>query len=210
MYLVKTPGLIKTIFSSFIWSVPTSASTVFLTFDDGPIPEVTPWVLDLLLEYNMKATFFCVGDNANKYPELLKRITKEGHSIGNHTYHHLNGWKTEHDNYINDLSLCSGYIESTFFRPPYGKLTLSQAKSILATHEVIMWDLLSGDFDQTISSQRCLQNVLDHYAKGAIIVFHDSLKAEKHLKYVLPQFLEHLKTRGFTSQNLSCINPVES
>lgn len=190
MYLVKTPPIIKTIFSDFVWSLDTDSKEVFITFDDGPIPELTPWVLDELKKYDFKATFFCVGDNVRKYPEIYQRIIAEGHSVGNHTYNHLNGWNNDLDTYLENIKKCDNIVSSDLFRPPYGKMKPNQSAVIKTEKSIIMWDVLSGDFDQTISQEKCLSNVMDNFVFGSIIVFHDNLKAEKNLKYVLPRFFE--------------------
>ena len=205
--LVKTPRFVKKIFPSRIWSLPNKDSKVYLTFDDGPIPEITPWVLDLLKQNRAKATFFCIGDNVNKNPSIFKRIIEEGHAIGNHTYNHLNGWNINTDDYIQnceqfddlsnklvkDISITSMYDSLKLFRPPYGKLTSKQSKVLQNKgYKICMWDILSGDFSQNISPEKCLQNVIKHISPGNIIVFHDSLKAEKNLRYVLPKILEHI------------------
>lgn len=202
MYLVKTPQVVQSIFSDFVWSIPTERKEIFLTFDDGPIPEVTPWVLDLLAEFDFKATFFCVGDNVRKYPQIYDRILDEGHGVGNHTYHHLNGWTTDQDTYLENVKKCDGMVSSDLFRPPYGKLRRSQSQVLKLIKTVVMWDVLSGDFDTSISNEKCLSNVMDNYSKGSIIVFHDSLKAEEKLRYVLPKFLEHLSGNGYVSKSL--------
>ncbi len=205
MYLVKTPPLIKTIFSDFVWNVDTQDKVVYLTFDDGPIPEMTPWVLDQLHKYDFKATFFCVGDNIRKYPEIYQEILLEGHSIGNHTYHHINGWNTDHQTYLHDVSLCDNMMSTTLFRPPYGKLRPSQSTIIKADKTVVMWDVLSGDFDQSITPEKCLNNVLDNFENGSIIVFHDNIKAAKNLQYALPRFLAHLHEQGYQCHNMEAL-----
>jgi peptidoglycan-N-acetylglucosamine deacetylase len=170
---------------------------VFLTFDDGPHPDITPWALDVLKEFNAKATFFMVGENANKYPEIVKRIIENGHAVGNHTYNHLNGWKTPKPAYLENIKKCSEVFQSTLFRPPYGKITRVQAKSLEGSYKIIMWDVLSKDYDKSVSPEGCITNVLSHSRSGSIIVFHDSLKAERNLKESLPKILETLAGRGF-------------
>ena len=205
MYLVKTPPLIKTLFPDFIWNIETDEPRVFLTFDDGPIPRLTPWILDVLAEYHFKATFFCVGENATRYPDLVNRMVSEGHLLGNHTHNHLNGWFTDKDAYLENVEACNHIIPTTLFRPPYGKLRRSQFNAIRTEKSVIMWDVLSGDFDQSISKEKCLSNVIDHYGAGSIIVFHDNLKSEVKLRYVLPKVLEHLVENGYVSENLECL-----
>jgi peptidoglycan-N-acetylglucosamine deacetylase len=199
MYLVKTPTIIKNIFSEHIWDIATEEQCVYLTFDDGPIPEVTPWVLDLLAKYDFKATFFCVGENIAKYPEIYQRILSEGHTIGNHTYNHVNGWTTNSDDYIENVALCDQMTETTLFRPPYGKLRPSQAASIKQNKRIVMWDILSGDFDPSITADQCLENVTSNYAAGSIIVFHDNVKSFDKLKDVLPILFEEWQSKGWKS-----------
>lgn len=202
---VKTNKVIKKIFNNLVWDIPNSENKIYLTFDDGPIPSVTEWVLDVLKSENIKATFFCIGDNIKKYPEIYKRILTEGHQIGNHTFNHLNGWKTKTNYYIENFKLCEtehsklNPKHSFLFRPPYGKIKPSQSKEIKQLgYKIIMWDVLSYDFDQNISEEECLKNVISNTSQGSIIVFHDSLKAEKNLKYALPKAIQILKNKGFT------------
>jgi len=205
MYLVKTPPIVKTIFADFVWHIDTDIKEVFLTFDDGPIPGLTPWVLDILAEYNSKATFFCVGENVKKHRSIFDRIIQEGHTIGNHTYNHLNGWNTENEVYIQNVAGCDNFMETNLFRPPYGKMKPSQSSVIKSEKTVVMWDVLSGDFDLSITKEKCLTNVIENYSQGSVIVFHDNIKAEEKLKYVLPAFLEHLAENGFVASNLDCL-----
>jgi peptidoglycan/xylan/chitin deacetylase (PgdA/CDA1 family) len=212
MYSVRPNWLMRKFYSSAIWRVPTKEKKIFLTFDDGPIPEVTPWVLSTLQEYNAKATFFCVGENIEKHPDIFRQIISGGHSIGNHTYNHLNGWKTKTKEYLENTERCESiikyqvssikYQEKKLFRPPYGRMRKSQYSILNTQYSVIMWDVLSGDFDQTISEEKCLQNVLAKTRTGSIVVFHDSLKAKKNLFYVLPKFLEHFSKEGFQFEQL--------
>lgn len=205
MYLVKTPPILKTIFADFVWHIDTDIKEVYLTFDDGPIPGLTPWVLDILAEYNSKATFFCVGENVKKHRSIFDRIIQEGHTIGNHTYNHLNGWNTENEVYIQNVAECDNFMETNLFRPPYGKMKPSQSSVIKSEKTVVMWDVLSGDFDLSITKEKCLTNVIENYSQGSVIVFHDNIKAEEKLKYVLPSFLEHLAENGFVASNLDCL-----
>lgn len=207
MYLVKTPPLIKTIFSDLVWNIDTNDKKVFITFDDGPIPGLTPWVLDVLQDYGFTATFFCVGENVKRYPHIHDRILSEGHIVGNHTFNHLNGWHTDNDDYINNVVLCDMYTASNLFRPPYGKLKPAQSQAIKQDKTIVMWDILSGDFDINISEEKCLNNVMNNYKSGSIIVFHDNIKAEKKLKYVLPIFLKELADNNFVSESLECLVP---
>ena len=209
-YWVKTNKWIKKIFNDLVWDIPNSENKIYLTFDDGPIPEVTEWVLDILKSAKIKATFFCIGDNIKKYPEVYRRILSEGHQTGNHTFNHLNGWKMDAKNYIDNLKLCEteqlklNTEHSFLFRPPYGKIKPSQSKAIRNLgYKIIMWDVLSYDFDSTILKEKCLENVISNTEQGSIIVFHDSVKAEKNLKYALPKAIQVLKDKGFVFDIIS-------
>lgn len=205
LYWIKTNRIIKQIFSKFIWDIPNTENKVYLTFDDGPIPEITEWVLDQLKTHNAKATFFCIGDNIDKHPELFKKVIRDGHAIGNHTFNHLNGWKTATGAYIENTKRCDTTIEkwainlkSKIFRPPYGKIKIAQSKEIQKLgYKIIMWDVLSADFDQNLSKEGCLENVLSNIESGSVIVFHDSIKAFKNLEYVLPRTLAYLQENNF-------------
>lgn len=217
--LTKTPRLVHWLFPERVWAFSRSNPAVYLTFDDGPIPEITSWVLVQLQKYEARATFFCIGDNLNKHPKIAHQILAEGHQIGNHTYHHKNGWRTSLKSYLEDVekfNLKFRVLNSEFenkqssiknlkskipFRPPYGKMTSKQAKSVLKNgHKIIMWDVLSRDYDQNISEEKCLHNVISNIQQGSIVVFHDSLKAEKNLKHVLPKVLEHIKNKGWNCE----------
>jgi peptidoglycan/xylan/chitin deacetylase (PgdA/CDA1 family) len=206
-YFIKTPWIAKKFFSSYEWSLPAEENDVYLTFDDGPHPTITPWVLDQLKQFNAKATFFCIGNNVEKYPDVYQKVLDEKHAIGNHTYHHLNGWKTDDNKYINDVSAAAQLIQSNLFRPPHGRIRSSQAKRIPGAMKkddvrIIMWDVLSADFDSSFSPEQCLNNVLENVSPGSIIVFHDSEKAFNNLKYALPKTLESLKEAGFNFRRI--------
>ena len=203
MYLVKTPQFIQNLFPNFIWKVPTTDKVLYLTFDDGPIPEVTPWVLDQLDQYQAKATFFCVGDNVRKHPEVFSQVMLGGHSVGSHTFHHLNGWGTENIPYFHNVRRGANLVHSDLFRPPYGRLKPKQAQFLQRHYQIVMWDVLSGDFDPQLSREQCLENVLQNSQKGSIIVFHDSLKAEDKLTYVLPKVLKHFSDLGYRFERLT-------
>lgn len=205
-YWIKTNQLIKIIFKNYVWDIPNNENKIYLTFDDGPTPDVTEWTLSQLKKYNVKATFFCIGNNIEKHPDIFNKIIEDGHSIGNHTFNHLNGWKTKTEEYVDNVNLCNNQIQkstnhpinSTIFRPPYGKIKSNQAKKIKQLgYKIIQWDVLSADFDNTISVEDCLENVLSNIKKGSIVVFHDSLKARKNLEYVLPKTLDFLVNEGY-------------
>ena len=211
LYWVKTNWLIKKLFRNYKWDVSNNEKKVYLTFDDGPIPEATSWVLEELLKYNAKATFFCIGDNIQKHPELFEKISEAGHSVGNHSYNHLNGWKTQTKTYLENIKRCEDEIyrndsislHKKLFRPPYGKIKLSQSRALRSLgYEIVMWDVLSADFDTEITNEKCLDNVLSNIKPGSIVVFHDSIKAFKNLEYALPKTLEYLKANGFTCEVL--------
>jgi peptidoglycan/xylan/chitin deacetylase (PgdA/CDA1 family) len=202
LYLVKTPYLIKKYFSKFVWDVPQSPHSIFLTFDDGPTPGVTEFVLKELDKYQAKASFFCIGERAKKHPELFEQIKTQGHIVANHTYSHLNGKKTSKEEYLNSFKKCEEVFSSKLFRPPYGKITKAQHEEVLKTHQIIMWDVLSGDFDQNISKEKCWKNVRENTNGGSIIVFHDSEKAKEKLLYTLPKTLEYFSNKGFVFKSL--------
>lgn len=202
MYLVKTPGFIRNLFPNFTWNIPTKEKVIYLTFDDGPIPEVTPWVLEQLNEHNAQATFFCVGDNVGKYPELFEQIIESGHSVGNHTFNHLNGWRTDNIPYFHNIRRCARMVNSELFRPPYGRLRPKQSQFLQRHYRIVMWDILSGDFDPKLSEDQCYQNVISNVKPGSIVVFHDSLKAKEKLVYTLPKVLSHLSNQGFLFKKL--------
>lgn len=197
MYLVKTPKLMQAMLPAFTWSIPTHERVLHLTFDDGPIPEVTPWVLDTLQTFGAKATFFCVGDNVVRHPGVYARVMAEGHAVGNHTFNHLNGWQTERLAYLHNVRRCARVVDSDLFRPPYGRLLPGQRQFIERHFRIIMWDVLSGDFDQDITPQRCLENVIGNAGPGSIVVLHDSRKAEKNLRFVLPAVLAYFAGEGY-------------
>jgi len=211
--LVKTPEIIARFFKGYTWHFKRDSKNIYLTFDDGPIPKITPWVLDLLKQYNAKATFFCIGENASKYPAIFKSILKNGHKIGNHTFNHLNGLKTKTETYIKNTEKAHNTfagIEADFlnktpflFRPPYGKIRPKQAKILKDKgFDIVLWDVLSRDFDVKLSGKECFKNVKKHTLKGSIIVFHDSLKAFDRLKYVLPKVLKYYSEKGYKFKSI--------
>jgi peptidoglycan/xylan/chitin deacetylase (PgdA/CDA1 family) len=198
-YWVKNPKWLGNLYSNILFRKEEEEKIIYLTFDDGPIPKVTPWVLDILAAYKAKATFFCIGDNVRKYTNIYTRLKKEGHSIGNHTHNHLNAWSVNKKDYLENIQKCMEFIDSDFFRPPYGKLTPSLSKSIRIELglSIVLWDILSGDFDQQLSPERCWFNMKDKIESGSIIVFHDSLKAWPRLSTVLPKLLIHFTNQGY-------------
>jgi peptidoglycan/xylan/chitin deacetylase (PgdA/CDA1 family) len=201
MYLIKTPFWLRAIYPNCTWKIPVQEKVIYLSFDDGPDPEATPFVLENLKKYNAKATFFCIGNNVLKHPNIYESILKEGHRVGNHTYDHLNGWKTENNIYINNIKDAMNIIDSTLFRPPYGRITKSQIKILKQTdslpNQIIMWDVLSGDFDIQIDGETCARNVINNTVPGSIIVFHDSQKAWDRMSIALPKVLEHFSNLGY-------------
>lgn len=197
MYLVKTPQLIQNLFPNFTWRIPTMEKVIYLTFDDGPIPDVTPWVLEQLAAYDAKATFFCVGENIKKHPEVFQQVVDHGHAVGNHTYNHLNGWATDNIPYFHNVRHCANKVQTVLFRPPYGRLKPKQAQFLARHYRIVMWDVLSGDFDPNITQEQCLNNVVANAKRGSIVVFHDSQKTEGKLSYVLPKVLEHYSALGY-------------
>lgn len=199
-YLVKTPWWMKRLFPHCTWDLPADGKTLYLTFDDGPHPTITPFVLEQLKQYNAKATFFCIGDNVNKYPDVYQRLTEEGHAVGNHTQHHLNGWKTADDIYINDVQAAADAIHSTLFRPPYGRIKRSQIKKLHQSRpgtKIIMWNILAGDWDGAVSPEKCYQRIQKRIGAGDIIVFHDSEKAWDRMSYSLQQVLRDFSAKGY-------------
>ncbi len=200
MYLINSPFWLQWLYPSLTWHKSREEKCVYLTFDDGPIPVVTPFVLNTLKKYDAKATFFCIGDNVAKYPDIFQQIPAGGHSIGNHTYNHLKGWKTNTRLYIDNTQKCDELLHSNLFRPPYGKIKRSQILSLKAKFpglDIIMWDVLSGDFDPGITAEKCLNNVIKYTRNGSVIVFHDSIKAYPRLEYALPLVLEFLADKGY-------------
>lgn len=203
VYFAHTPHLIQRIFDQFTWRSDPSDERVFLTFDDGPIPEVTPWVLDCLAAHNAKATFFCVGENVERHGDIFARLQEDGHAVGNHTHNHLSGWSSETDHYLNNVARCAEVVPSRLFRPPYGRISPRSAWALKNKYRIVMWDVLSGDFDVNQTGKQVLSNVIDNVRPGSIVVFHDSLKSERNLRYALPRALDILSARGYRFTALS-------
>jgi peptidoglycan/xylan/chitin deacetylase (PgdA/CDA1 family) len=220
-YIIKTPNLFKFIFKNLVWRFSSKEKVLYLTFDDGPTQEITEWTLQELKKYDAKATFFCIGKNIAEHPEIFQKVIEEKHSIGNHSNNHLNGWKTNTADYIKNIEDAEKYFEenstlkavilsavegqnSKLFRPPYGKLTFKQSIKIRKKgYKIVMWDVLSADFDPAVSNEKCLENVIRNIQNGSIIVFHDSVKASEKLHFVLPRLLEYYSAKGFCFSSIA-------
>ncbi|MDG1730527.1 MAG: polysaccharide deacetylase family protein [Algibacter sp.] len=216
---IKTPLVAKKLFPNYIWDVSTSEKVIYLTFDDGPTPEITHWTLDVLKTYNAKATFFCIGNNIEKHPEIFQNILNAGHAIGNHTQNHIKGWKTKAKDYLKNIELCETILKSqitdssivnsnalitNLFRPPYGQITPKQGNELMALgYKIVMWDVLSFDWEESIEKENCLNNVITKTIAGSIIVFHDSIKASRNMQYALPQVLKHFSEKGYCFKALN-------
>jgi peptidoglycan/xylan/chitin deacetylase (PgdA/CDA1 family) len=204
MYFHKTPDFLKRIYPQLIWNNPPGEQKIYLTFDDGPIPMVTPFVLEQLESRACKATFFCIGDNVAKHRDIFHQVIDSGHSIGNHTFHHLNSWVTPANVYLEDVEKCDEVIKTIanfkprLFRPPYGRIKRNVIPHLTREYQVIMWDNLTGDFDPKLTKERCLTSAIKNTADGSIVTFHDSLKAQNNLEYTLPALLDHFLKKGFS------------
>jgi len=206
MYLLKTPWLLKKLYPNLLWDADRSSKCIYLTFDDGPIPIVTPFVLNILKQYNAKATFFCIGDNVSKHPDVFELVKNEGHAIGNHTYNHLKGWDTEDQTYLNNFLKADELLDTKLFRPPYGRMKRSQAKLLQNAKpgfQAVMWNVLSADFDANVTPEKCLDNVIKNTKSGDIVLFHDSLKAKERMQYALPRALEIWSKQGYSFNPLA-------
>jgi peptidoglycan/xylan/chitin deacetylase (PgdA/CDA1 family) len=201
MYFIKTPFWLRLIYRSCIWRKPTEDKVLFLSFDDGPHPEATPFALEQLALFNAKASFFCIGKNVQLFPEIYAAIITAGHTLGNHTQNHMNGWENKSDHYIADIQEATKVINSNLFRPPYGRISFSQIKALrldpALPQQIMMWDVLSGDFDTNITGEQSAQNVIKHAGPGSIVVFHDSAKAMDRLRIALPKVLSHFSKLGY-------------
>lgn len=207
MYLIKTPFWLRALYPHCTWRMPAKEKVIYLTFDDGPHPEATPFVLAALKKYNAKASFFCIGNNVLKHAPIYESILQAGHTVGNHTYDHLNGWKTETSVYIENIKDAATLIDSPLFRPPYGRITKRQIKALKQSetlpNQIIMWDVLSGDFDLHLSGETCARNVIQNTVPGSIIVFHDSQKAWDRMSIALPLVLEYFSSLGYRMEALT-------
>jgi peptidoglycan/xylan/chitin deacetylase (PgdA/CDA1 family) len=206
--LYRTPFFLPKLFPSLLWRVATQDKVLYLTFDDGPVPGPTEFVIEQLKKSNAKATFFCIGDNVRKHPAIFNKVLASGHAIGNHTFNHLKGWSTSNQRYLENIDLCNAQIRThnletpTLFRPPYGRITNSQINALKSKYKIVMWDVLTHDYSKTISPEQCLKGSINSARTGSIIVFHDSLKAERNMTYVLPKFLDHFTAQGFKFKTL--------
>jgi len=201
-YTVRIPWILRKVAPSLVYKISTVDKTVYITFDDGPIQETTPQLLEILERFNAKATFFCLGKNVELNKPLFEKIIQKGHSIGNHSFDHKDGWKTKNQEYFDNIEKANTLIKSKLFRPPYGRIKPSQIKFLKRKYKIVMWDVLSGDFDPNTSKEQCVKNVLDNVTSGSIIVFHDSIKVKEKVLYILPKILKELKERGYKFRNL--------
>lgn len=200
-------------FPNYVWDISVKDKTIYLTFDDGPTPKITNWVLNTLKSFNAKATFFCIGKNIENHPDIFQNIINDGHSIGNHTYNHIKGWKTNTKNYLLNINKTQDIIDSqmgdvtasntNLFRPPYGQITPKQGKALIKLgYKIIMWDVISFDWDHTVNLETCLKNVSKNTKAGSVVVFHDSIKASKNMCYALPKTLEHFSEKGYRFESI--------
>jgi peptidoglycan-N-acetylglucosamine deacetylase len=206
---VTTPKLLKKAFPNLVWELPAKEKTIYLTFDDGPTPEITEWTLDILKQFDAKATFFCIGKNVEEHPEIFNKIITDGHAIGNHTYNHLKGWKTKTDDYVNSVLRTQKVLFNQkskrvcLFRPPYGQIKPKQIQELSQLgFKIIMWSVLSIDYDIAVPKEKCLKNVIDNTSPGDIVVFHDSIKASKNMQYALPKVLEYFSNKGYVFKRI--------
>jgi peptidoglycan-N-acetylglucosamine deacetylase len=202
----RTPFVLPWLYPSLTWRMPPEEKNIYLTFDDGPVHGPTEFALDALKEYSAKATFFCIGDNVHKHPKVFSKIIQGGHAVGNHTFNHLNGWKTASSIYLQNVKKCDDILNShttstKLFRPPYGRITRNQIK-LLEGYTIVMWDVLSVDYARSLSAERCLRNTIAATRDGSIVVFHDSYKAEKNMTHALPRYLEHFTSKGYSFKTL--------
>ena len=201
MYLIKTPFWLRAIYPKCTWKIPVQEKVIYISFDDGPDPDATPFVLEQLAKFNAKASFFCIGNNVLKHPNIYESILQQGHAVGNHTYDHLNGWKTETHTYLENIKDAATLIDSPLFRPPYGRIKKAQIRALKndkdMPNQIIMWDVLSGDFDLQLTGADCARNVIENTVPGSIIVFHDSQKAWDRMSIALPLVLAHFSNLGY-------------
>ncbi|MFI5205291.1 MAG: polysaccharide deacetylase family protein [Flavobacteriales bacterium] len=202
MYTVKTPLLVKALYADLTWNFSRKTNDVFLTFDDGPHPQITGEVISHLAKANAKATFFCVGANIEKHPGTFQQLLAENHSVGNHTYDHMNGWKNSNRQYFRSIVKCKKLVSTSLFRPPHGKITRAQARMVRKKFNIIMWDVLSADFDKTVSKEKCVDNVIKNIQPGSVVVFHDSEKAAEKMLYALPRVLDYIQEKKWNMKEI--------
>ena len=195
---MQFPRFLRPLFGNVIWRANTSSKVIYLTFDDGPVPEVTPLVLDILDRYGWKATFFCVGDNVARYPDLYADILKRGHKTGNHTFNHLKGFQYSKEEYVENVEKAAKFIDSKLFRPPHGRIKPSQLKALKEHYKIVMWDVITHDYNKKVSPDRILQTVQKYLRSGSLVVFHDSVKAEKNVLEALPRAIEFWQSKGYS------------
>jgi peptidoglycan/xylan/chitin deacetylase (PgdA/CDA1 family) len=200
VFLVKIPDLLKPLASDLIWNFDRSERTIYLTFDDGPTGGITDEILEILASHQARATFFCIGGNVNRYPDIFAKMIDAGHAVGNHTWNHMNGWKFSDFSYYRSVLECAGLVKSDLFRPPYGRVTRSQVQGLKSKFRIVMWDVLSADWRADVSPQKCFDNVQNNVTSGSIVVFHDSEKARKNMLYTLPRALEFWSKQGYKFQ----------
>ncbi|NDP20570.1 MAG: polysaccharide deacetylase family protein [Paludibacter sp.] len=199
---IQFPDILRPLMGKLTWRRNPASKVIYLTFDDGPVPEVTPFVLDILKEHNLKATFFCVGENVNKYPEIYADILSHEHKTGNHTFHHLKGYSVSKEEYLSNVKMAAEYIDSKLFRPPYGRITFSQRRALQRDYEIIMWDLITRDYNRTLTTDQIMSNIKRFSRNGSIVVFHDSVKAKNNVLNVLPLAIEWWKSEGYEFESL--------
>lgn len=202
MFIKNKIVTLLNLFRTAIWRIHTKEKIIYLTFDDGPIPEITPFVLDTLKNYDAKATFFCIGENVKDNPTIFQRIIQDNHALGNHTYSHIKGWTLNTAAYCQDVENCAALMKADLFRPPYGSATPSQIHALTKNYKIVMWDITSGDFDINISKETCLNNVLSYTRNGSIVLFHDNLKSAERMMYALPLVLAHFSAKGYRFETL--------
>ncbi len=210
MFLHHAPFWLRAIYPNFVWRIRTNDKVLFLTFDDGPIPDVTEFVLSTLEDHAARATFFCIGENVRKHPAIYQQLIGKDHTVGNHTFNHLNGWKTANDTYTENICRCDEQLglHTRLFRPPYGRIKRAQASVLLPERKIVMWDVLSGDFSQEITPEKCLRKTIQYGRPGSIVLFHDSLKARKNMEYALPRVLDHFGGLGYRFASLPMNEPA--
>jgi peptidoglycan/xylan/chitin deacetylase (PgdA/CDA1 family) len=203
VYLVKTPEILKPLAGDLLWNESRDERVVYLTFDDGPTESITLEIIDILKEYGALATFFCIGGNVIRFPKAYQALLDAGHKTANHTWNHMNGWEFSDYSYFKNVLECGSVVDSNLFRPPYGRITRNQVKSLKSRFKIVMWDVLSVDWRSDVSPEKCLSNVVDNANPGSIVVFHDSDKAYKNMIYALPRSLKRLKEEGYTFSALA-------